>query len=105
MESFAHLTDIIYVNLGRPNKSLFFQNRDYSSSTMMQNNNHRSDSDTAANSSSASGRSESGLSGSWDVIQPLQNVSVGASFNTLIEERQKKINSLLTNFLISICFI
>jgi hypothetical protein len=24
MESFAHLTDIIYVNLGRPNKSLFF---------------------------------------------------------------------------------
>ncbi len=24
MESFAHLTDIIYINLGRPNKSLFF---------------------------------------------------------------------------------
>jgi hypothetical protein len=72
---------------------------------MMQNNNHHSDSDTAANSSSVSGRSESGLSGSWDVIQPLRNVSVEASFNTLIEEQQKKINSLLTNFLISICFI
>jgi hypothetical protein len=56
---------------------------------MMQNNNHHSDSDTAANSSSASGRSESELSGSWDVIQPLQNVSIGASFNTLIEEQQK----------------
>jgi hypothetical protein len=49
---------------------------------------HNSDSDTAANSSSASGRSESGLSESWDVIQPLQNVSVGASFNTLIEEHK-----------------
>jgi hypothetical protein len=69
---------------------------------MMQNNIHHSDSDTAANSSSASGRSESGLSGSWDVIQPLQNVIVGASFNTFIEEQQKKFNSLLTNFLISI---
>jgi hypothetical protein len=67
---------------------------------MMQNNIHHSDSDT-----SASGRSESGLSGSWDVIQPLQNVSVGASFNILIEEQQKKISSLLTNFLISMCFI
>jgi hypothetical protein len=55
----------------------------------MQNNNYHSDSDTAANSSSASGRSESGLSGSWDVIQLLQNVSVGASFNTLIEEQQQ----------------
>jgi hypothetical protein len=69
---------------------------------MMQNNIHHSDSDTAANSLSASGRSESGLSGSWNVIQPLQNVSIGASFNTFIEEQQKKINSLLTNFLISI---
>jgi hypothetical protein len=56
---------------------------------MMQNNIHHSDSDTAANSSSASGRSESGLSGSWDVIQQLQNVSVGASFNIFIEEEQK----------------
>ncbi len=61
---------------------------------MMQNNNHHSDSDTAANSSSASGRSESGLSGSWDVIQPLQNVSVGASLNTLIEEKK---NQFLTD--------
>jgi hypothetical protein len=67
---------------------------------MMQNNIYHSDSDTAADSSSASGRSESGLSGSWDVIQPLQNVSIGASFITFIEE-QKKINSLLTSFLIS----
>ena len=67
----------------------------------MQNNVHHCDSDTAANSSSASGRSESGSSGNWDVIPPLQNVSVGASFNTLID-KQKKINSLLTNFLISI---
>jgi hypothetical protein len=67
----------------------------------MQNNIHHSDSDTAGNSSSASGRSESGLSGSWDVIPPLRNVSIGTSFHTLIEE-QKKINSLLTNFLISI---
>ncbi len=49
MELFAHLTDIIYVNLGRRNKSLFFQNWDYSSSTMMQYNIHHSDSDTAAN--------------------------------------------------------
>ncbi len=72
---------------------------------MMQNNNHHSDSDTAANTSSASGRSERELSGSWDVIQPLQNVSAGASFNTLIEEQQEKFNSLLTNFMISICFI
>ncbi len=101
MESFAHQTNIIYVNLGRPNKSLFFQNWDYSSSTMMQNNIHHSDSNTAGNSSSASGRSESGLSESWDVIPPLRNVSIGKSFHTLIEE-QKKINSLLTNFLISI---
>jgi len=60
----------------------------------MQNNIHQSDSDTAANSSSASGRSESGLSGSWDVIPPLQNVSVGASFNTLIEEQKKQIQFL-----------
>jgi hypothetical protein len=58
---------------------------------MMQNNIHHCDSDTATNSSSASERSESGLSGSWDVILPLQNVSVGASFNTLIEEQKKKI--------------
>jgi hypothetical protein len=72
---------------------------------MMQNNIHHSDSDTAANSSSASGRSESRLSGSWDVIQPLQNVSVGASFNTSIEEQQQKFNSLLTNLLISMCAI
>ncbi len=56
----------------------------------MQNNIHHCDSDTAANSSSASGRSESGLSGSWDVIPPLQNVSVGASFNTLIEEKKSQ---------------
>ncbi len=54
----------------------------------MQNNIHHFDSDTAANSSSTSGRSESGLSGSWDVIPPLRNVSVGASFNTLIEEKK-----------------
>ncbi len=60
---------------------------------MMQNYIHHCDSDTAANSSSASGRSESGLSGSWDVIQPLRNVSVGASFNIFIEE-QKKIQFL-----------
>ncbi len=71
----------------------------------MQNNIHHSDSGTAAISSPASGRSESELSGSWDVIQPLQNVSVGASFNTFIEEQQKKIYSLLTNFLISMCGI
>jgi hypothetical protein len=90
-ESFAHLTRIIYVNLGRPHKSLFFLNWDYSSSTMMQNNIHHYDSDTAADFLSASGRSESGLSGSWDVIPPLQNVSIGASFNTLIEEQKKKI--------------
>jgi hypothetical protein len=57
----------------------------------MQNNIHHSDSDTAGNSSSASGRSESGLSGSWDVIPPLQNVSVGTSFHTLIEEQKKSI--------------
>jgi hypothetical protein len=56
---------------------------------MMQNNIHHCDSDTAGNSSSASGRSESGLSGSWDVIQPLQGV--GASFNTFIEEQQKNL--------------
>jgi hypothetical protein len=62
---------------------------------MMQNNNHHGDSDTAVNFSSVSGRSESGLSGSWDVIQPLQNVSVGASFNTLIEEQKK--NQFLTD--------
>ncbi len=60
----------------------------------MPNNIHHSDSDTAANSLSASGRSESGLSGSWDVIQPLWNVSVGASFNTLIEEKK---NQFLTD--------
>jgi hypothetical protein len=51
---------------------------------MMENNIHHCDSDTAANSSPASGMAESGLSGSWDVIPLLQNVSVGASFNTLI---------------------
>jgi hypothetical protein len=56
---------------------------------MMQNNIHHCDSDTAANFSSASGRSERELSGSWDVIYPLQNVSVGASFNTFIEEQKK----------------
>jgi hypothetical protein len=56
---------------------------------MMQNNFHHSDLDTAGNLSSASGRSESGLSGSWDVIPPLQNVRVGTSFHTLIEEEEK----------------
>ncbi len=60
----------------------------------MQHNIHHCDSDTAANSSSASGRSVSGLSGSWDVIPPLQNVSVGASFNSLIEEQKKQIQFL-----------
>jgi hypothetical protein len=60
---------------------------------MMQNNIHHIDSDSAGNSSSASGRSESGLSGSWDVIPPLQNVSVEPSFHTSIEE-QKKIQFL-----------
>jgi hypothetical protein len=65
---------------------------------MMQNYNHHSDSDTAANFSSASGRSESRLSGSWDVIQPLQNVSVEASFNTLIEEQQNKFQFLTDQF-------
>ncbi len=57
----------------------------------MQNNIHHCDLDTAATSSSASERSESGLSGSWDVITPLQNVSIGASFNKLIEEQKKQI--------------
>jgi hypothetical protein len=61
---------------------------------MMKNNIHHSDSE-AANSSSASGRSKSRLSGSWDFIQPLQNVSIGASFNTFIEEQQK--NQFLTD--------
>jgi hypothetical protein len=61
---------------------------------MMQNNIHHSDSDTAANSSSASVRSKSGLSGSWDVIQPLQIVSVGASFDTFIEKQQQNIQFL-----------
>jgi hypothetical protein len=60
----------------------------------MQNKIHRCDSDTAANSSSASVRSESGLSGSWDVIPPLRNVSVGASFYTLIKEQKKQIQFL-----------
>jgi hypothetical protein len=83
------------VNLGRPQKSLFFPElRLFNSGTMMQNNIHHCDSDTAANSSSASERSESGLSGSWDVIPPLQNVSVGASFNTLIEEQKRQIQFL-----------
>jgi hypothetical protein len=92
MKPFAHLTSIIYVNLGRPQKSLFFTElRLFNSGTMMQNNIHHCGSDTAANSSSASERSESGLSGSWDVIPSLQNVSVGASFNTLIEEQKKQI--------------
>jgi hypothetical protein len=65
---------------------------------MMQNNIHHCDSDTAVNSSSASGRFESGLYGSWDVIPPLQNVSIGASFNTLIEEQKKKIQFLTDQF-------
>jgi hypothetical protein len=58
---------------------------------MMQSNIHHSDSDTAANSSSTSGRSESWLSESWDVIPPLQNVSIGTSFHTSIEEQKKSI--------------
>jgi hypothetical protein len=65
---------------------------------MMQNNIHHCDSDTAANSSKASGRSESGLSGSWDVIPPLQNVSVGASFNTLIEKKNQFFTDQLSDF-------
>ncbi len=37
-ESFAHLTSIIYRNLGRPQKSLFFPElRLFNSGTMMQN--------------------------------------------------------------------
>ncbi len=95
IKPFAHQTSIIYRNLGRPQKSLFFPDlRLFNSGTMMQNNIHHCDSDTAANSSSASERSESGLSGSWNVIPPLQNVSVGASFNTLIEEQIKQIQFL-----------
>ncbi len=62
---------------------------------MMQNNIHHSDSDTAGNFSSASGRSESGLSESWDVIPPLRNVSIGTSFHTLIKEQNK--NQFLTD--------
>jgi hypothetical protein len=61
---------------------------------MMQNNIHHTDSDRAGNSSSASGRSESRLSGSWDVIRPLRNVSVGTSFHTSIEEQK---NQFLTD--------
>ncbi len=99
---FAHLTSIIYVNLGRPHKSLFFPELRLFIIHHDANNIHHCDSDTAANSSSASGRSESRLSGSWDVIPPLRNVSVGASFITLIEEQKNKFNYLLTNFLISI---
>ncbi len=103
MKPFAHLTSIIYRNLGRPQKSLLFPElRLFNSGTMMHNNIHHCDSDTAANSSSASERSESRLSGSWDVIPPLRNVSIGASFHTLIEEQKNIFNSLLTNFLISI---
>ncbi len=34
------------------------------------------------------------MSGCWDVIPLLQNVSIGASFNTLIEEQKKKIQFL-----------
>ncbi len=95
MKPFAHLTSIIYVNLGRHQKSLFFPElRLFNSGTMMQNNIHHCDSDTVAYSSSASERSESGLSESWDVIPPLRNVSVGASFNTLIEEQKKQIQFL-----------
>ncbi len=95
MKSFAHLTSIIYRNLGIPQKSLFFPDlRLFNSGTMMQNNIHHCDSDTAAISSSTSERSESGLSGSWDVIPPLRNVSVGTSFNTLIEEQKKQIQFL-----------
>ncbi len=95
MKPFAHLTNIIDVNLGRPQKSLFFPElRLFNSGTMMQNNIHHCDSDTAANSSSASERSECRLSGSWDVIPPLQNVSVGASFDTMIEEQKKQIQFL-----------
>jgi hypothetical protein len=56
---------------------------------MMQNNIHHSDSDTVANSSSASGTSESGLSESCDVIPPLRNVSIGTSFHTSIKEQKK----------------
>jgi hypothetical protein len=96
MKLFAHLTSIIYRNLGRPQKSLFFPElRLFNSGTMMQNKIHHCDSDTVANSSSASERSESGLSGSWDVIPPFRNVSIGASFNTLIEEQKK--NQFLTD--------
>jgi hypothetical protein len=93
-ESFAPLTNIIYVNLGRPHKSLFFPELRLFIIHHDANNIHHCDSDTAANSSSSSGRSESGLSGSWDVIPPLRNVSVGASFNTFIEEQKKKIQFL-----------
>jgi hypothetical protein len=58
---------------------------------MKQNNNiYHSDSDTAGNSSPASRRSESRLSGSWNVIPPLQNVNVGTSFYTSIEEKKIK---------------
>jgi hypothetical protein len=95
MKPFAHLTSIIYKNPGRPQKSLYFPElRLFNSGTMMQNNIHHCDSDTVANSSSASKRSESRLSGSWDVIPPLPNVSIGASFNTLIEEQKKQIQFL-----------
>ncbi len=71
-ESFAHLTSIIYRNLGRPQKSYFFPElRLFNLGTMMQNYIHHCYSDTAANFSSASERSESGLSGSRDVIKQL----------------------------------
>jgi hypothetical protein len=91
MKSFAHQTNIIYVNLGEPKKSLYFPELRLFIFHQMQNNIHHSDSDTAGNSSSASGRSESGLFGSWDVIPPLQNVSVGTLFHTSIEEQKKSI--------------
>ena len=102
MESFAHLTDIIYVNLGRPNKSLFFQNWDYSSSTMMQNNIHHSDSDTAANSSSASGRSEAGYLEAGMLFHHYEMSALEHHLTHWLKNKKRKFNSLLTNFLISI---
>jgi hypothetical protein len=63
---------------------------------MMQNNIHHSDSDTAANSSSASGRSESGLSGSWDVI-PRQRWSIISLTDQLSDFNRVRYRTLPVN--------
>ncbi len=68
----------------------------------MQNNIHHCDSDTAANTSSASGRSASGCLEAGMLFHHYKMSALDHHLTHWLKNKKNKFNSLLTNFLISI---